>query len=51
MVRMLELRDNFSAYDATYVALAELLGGHFLTADGPLARSVNAHLQVPLLTK
>lgn len=50
VVRVLELRDNFSAYDATYVALAELLRGHFLTADGPLARSVNAHLGIPLLT-
>jgi predicted nucleic acid-binding protein len=51
MVRMLELRDNFSAYDATYVALAQLLGGHLLTADGPLAKSVNTHLDIPLLTK
>jgi predicted nucleic acid-binding protein len=33
VVRMLELRNNFSAYDATYVALTELLGGDLLTGD------------------
>lgn len=51
LVRMLELRDNFSAYDATYVALAEHLGGHLLTADRPLARSVAAHLRISLITE
>ncbi len=51
VVRMLELRANFSANDATYVALAEHLGGHMLTADGPLARSVDAQLAIPLITE
>lgn len=51
IIRMLELRDNFSACDATYVALAELLGGHMLTADRPLAKSVDAHLEIPLITE
>lgn len=51
VVRMLELRDNFSAYDATYVALAEVLRGHLLTGDGPLARSVHAHAGIPLITE
>jgi predicted nucleic acid-binding protein len=37
--RMWELRDNLSAYDATYVALAELLDCSLLTADGRLARA------------
>lgn len=48
---MLELRDNFSAYDATYVALAELLGGDLLTGDGPLARSVSTHVDISLVTE
>jgi predicted nucleic acid-binding protein len=41
--RALALRDNFSAYDATYVALAERLRAELLTADDPLARAVAAH--------
>ena len=32
-------RDNLSAYDATYVALAELLGCSLVTADGRLGRA------------
>lgn len=40
--RILELRDNFSAYDATYVALAERLGARLLTTDVRLARAVRA---------
>ena len=48
---MLELRNNFSAYDATYVALAELLGGGLLTGDGPLAGSVRTHVRITLVTE
>ncbi|MGI8414276.1 MAG: type II toxin-antitoxin system VapC family toxin [Solirubrobacteraceae bacterium] len=32
--RIWQLRDNLTAYDASYVALAELLGCALLTADG-----------------
>lgn len=39
VVRMLELRANFSAYDAVYVALAEKLAAPLLTGDDRLARS------------
>jgi predicted nucleic acid-binding protein len=44
--RIWELRDNFSAYDAAYVALAEALsadGATLLTADLRLARAVRGH--------
>lgn len=44
--RILELRDNFSPYDAVYVALCEALGGRFVTGDRPLARAVRAHLKL-----
>lgn len=37
--RVWELRENLTAYDATYVALAEMLGCHLMTADGRLARA------------
>lgn len=37
--RVWELRDNLSAYDASYVALAELLDCTLLTADERLARA------------
>lgn len=37
--RMWELRDNLTAYDATYVALAEALGYELLTADARLANA------------
>lgn len=37
------LRQNFTAYDAMYVALAEALGTALVTADARLARAVQAH--------
>ena len=37
--RVWELRDNLSSYDATYVALAELLNCSLLTADNRLGRA------------
>jgi predicted nucleic acid-binding protein len=39
MRRAYELRSNLSSYDASYVALAELLSCELLTADERLARA------------
>jgi len=47
--RLWELRNNFSAYDATYIALAEAITEHgvpLLTADARLARAAGAHTGV-----
>jgi hypothetical protein len=40
--RAFALRDNFSAYDAVYIALAEGLEAPLVTADARLARAVRA---------
>jgi len=37
--RVWELRENLTAYDATYVALAEVLACELVTADSRLARA------------
>ena len=37
--RVWELRKNLTAYDAVYVALAEVLDGVLLTCDGRLSRA------------
>ncbi len=39
LARIWELRDNLTAYDATYVALAEALACSLVTADGRIARA------------
>jgi predicted nucleic acid-binding protein len=49
LTRILELRRNFSAYDATYVALAERLAAPLLTADEHLARAVRDHTEIRTL--
>lgn len=38
--RIWELRGNVTAYDASYIALAEILNADFLTTDRRLARGV-----------
>ncbi len=50
MVRAFELRANVTAYDATYVALAEGLGCTLLTADARLARSSAVTCAVEVLS-
>jgi predicted nucleic acid-binding protein len=50
--RVWELRENLSAYDASYVALAEAVTDEpvpLLTADARLAKAVSDLLEVPVL--
>ena len=47
--RVWALRDNLSAYDATYVALAEALQVDLLTADARLARAPHVRCTVTVV--
>lgn len=49
--RVWELRDNVSAYDASYVALAELLDCALLTADGRLARAPGTRCPITVVPR
>jgi predicted nucleic acid-binding protein len=49
--RTWELRDDLSAYDATYVALAELLGCSLLTADNRLGRAPGINCPVTVVPR
>ena len=49
MSRIWELRENFTPYDAAYVALAELLEAALVTADQHLARAPAADCEIELL--
>jgi predicted nucleic acid-binding protein len=49
MIRASELRANVTAYDASYIALAEGLACTLLTADGRLARAPGINCQVDVL--
>jgi predicted nucleic acid-binding protein len=50
--RSWEMRENLSAYDASYVALAEAIADEpatLVTADARLARAVGAHTRVRVI--
>lgn len=47
--RIWDLRDNLTAYDAAYVALAEALTASLLTADGRLGRASGIRCEVEVL--
>lgn len=49
--RVWELRDNLSAYDAGYVALAELLDCALVTADSRLARAPGIRCAVTVVPR
>ncbi|GAA3159654.1 PIN domain-containing protein [Blastococcus jejuensis] len=49
--RIWELRDNVSAYDASYVALAEVLGCSLLTADARLGRVAGVRCPVTVIPR
>jgi predicted nucleic acid-binding protein len=48
--RVWALRDNLTAYDAVYVALAEVLGATLLTCDARLARASGVRARVELVS-
>lgn len=49
LARVWQFRSNLTAYDATYVALAEALGATLLTADRRLANAPGVRAPVELL--
>jgi len=49
--RVWEIRDNLPAYDASYVALAELLGCSLLTADARLSRAPGVRCPITVLPR
>lgn len=49
--RIWELRENLSAYDASYVALAEALACELVTADARLARSPGARCAITVVRR
>jgi predicted nucleic acid-binding protein len=49
LARCWELRDNFTVYDAAYVALAEVLDAPLVTADSRLGRAPGTTCQIEVL--
>lgn len=49
LVRCWQLRDNLTAYDACYVALAETLGCSLVTADSRLSRAPGTRCPIEVI--
>ena len=49
--RVWELRESVSAYDATYVALAERLGCALMSADGKLSRAPGTRCPITVVPR
>jgi predicted nucleic acid-binding protein len=49
LARALDLRDNFTSYDAMYVVLAERLSAALLTGDASLDRATRRHSRIEIL--
>ena len=47
--RMFELRENFTASDATYVALSERLGATLVTCDARMTRAIQGLLPLNVI--
>ena len=47
--RAWRLRDNVTAYDAIYVALAEAIEAPLVTCDGPLARALGHRASIEVI--
>ena len=48
--RVWELRDNLTAYDAVYVALAEALGAPLVTCDNKLASAAGHRARIDVIS-
>lgn len=49
LARAWKLRDNLSAYDAVYIALAEAMEAAIVTCDGPLAKATGNRVRIELI--
>jgi len=49
LTRAWKLRDNLTAYDAMYVALAEALDAPMVTCDTPLAKAPGHHARIEVI--
>jgi predicted nucleic acid-binding protein len=49
LTRAWRLRDNITAYDAMYVALAEALDAPIVTCDAPLAKAPGHRAQIEVI--